>query len=144
MNKCLLSSDKMDWGTPVSFFDELNKEFKFTVDVCASGWNAKLDRFWGVDDDALVQDWSSDVCFMNPPYGRDIKHWIKKAYDESLKGATVVALIPSRTDTVYWHEFIQDIAEVRFIRGRLKFERPEGSGDPAPFPSAVIVWRGVR
>ena len=80
---------------------------------------------------------------MNPPYGRDIKYWIKKAYEESLRGALVVALIPSRTDTSYWHDYIQDKAEVRFIRGRLKFERPQGALSPAPFPSAVVIWRGV-
>ena len=142
MNKSLLSSDKMDWGTPKAFFDSLNEEFHFTVDVCASDWNKKLERFWSESDDALVQDWSGEVCFMNPPYGRDIKHWVKKAYDESLKGAVVVGLIPSRTDTSYWHDFIQGKAEVRFLRGRLKFERPEGAGDPAPFPSAVIIWKG--
>mgnify|MGYP006290043163 CR=1 FL=1 len=144
MNKSLLSSDKMDWATPQKFFDDLNEEFGFTVDVCASDWNAKIKRFWSVSDDSLSLSWRGEVCFMNPPYGRDIKHWVKKAYEESLKGAVVVGLIPSRTDTSYWHDYIQDKAEVRFIRGRLKFERPEGASDPAPFPSAIIIWRGIN
>jgi len=143
MNKSLLSSDKMDWATPKAFFDALNEEFNFTVDVCASEWNAKLERYWSEVDDSLSLSWVGEVCFMNPPYGRDIKHWVKKAYEESLKGAVVVGLIPSRTDTSYWHDYIQDKADVRFIRGRLKFERPEGACDPAPFPSAVIIW-GLR
>lgn len=135
------SSDKHDWGTPQEFFDMLNQEFGFTVDVCASEWNAKHERYWNVEQDALSLSWEGEVCFMNPPYGREIKHWIKKAYEESKRGAIVVGLIPSRTDTSYWHEYIEGIAEVRFIRGRLKFERPDGPIDPAPFPSCVVIWR---
>lgn len=144
MNPVLLKSEKMDWATPFAFFEKLDQEFNFSIDVCASSWNAKLDRYWSEEDDSLSLSWVGEVCFMNPPYGRDIKFWIKKAYEESLKGSTVVALIPSRTDTSYWHDFIQDKAEVRFIRGRIKFERPEGSSDPAPFPSAVVIWRGLK
>jgi phage N-6-adenine-methyltransferase len=143
MNKDLLfSSDKMDWGTPQDFFDKLHEEFIFDIDVCASDWNAKLLDYWTVADDALSLDWTGLRCFMNPPYGRELKVWIKKAYEESLKGALVVALIPARTDTSYFHDYIFGKAEVRFIRGMIKFERPEGAADAAPFPSAVVVWRG--
>lgn len=91
-----------------------------------------------VEDDGLIQDWSNDVVFMNPPYGRGIKHWIKKAYEEHMKGATVVCLIPARTDTTYWHDYIFGKAsDIRFLRGRLKFGDSKNS---APFPSAVIVY----
>lgn len=78
---------------------------------------------------------------MNPPYGRAIGAWIRKAYEESLRGATVVALIPARTDTAYFHDFIMGKAEVRFLRGRVRFERPDGARDAAPFPSCVVIWR---
>lgn len=80
---------------------------------------------------------------MNPPYGREIGKWVKKAHDEARKGAFVVGLIPARTDTAYWHDYIQGKAEVRFVRGRIKFERPDGARDAAPFPSAIIIWRPV-
>lgn len=88
-------------------------------------------------EDGLIQDWSNDVCWMNPPYGKDISLWLKKAYEESLKGAIVVALIPSRTDTRYWSDYCMNAAEIRFIRGRLKFGDSENS---APFPSAIVVF----
>ena len=142
MNEDLFfSSEKHDWATPQIVFNELNKEFKFTIDVCASDWNAKLKNFWNLQDNALSKDWSRHRCFMNPPYGREIKDWIKKAYQESQKGALIVALIPARTDTAYWHEYIQDKQEVRFVRGRIKFERPDGAKNSAPFPSAIVIFR---
>lgn len=140
----MLSSDKMDWATPQAFYDALDEEFCFTVDVCAEAWNAKHERFWTVQDDALSLSWDGEVCFMNPPYGREIGKWVAKAHQEAERGATVVALIPARTDTAYWHDHIQGKAEVRFVRGRIKFERPDGVRDPAPFPSAVIVWRSSK
>ena len=133
------SSKTNEWSTPQDFFDELDKEFNFTLDPCATDGNAKCDKYFTVDDDGLIQDWSNDIVFMNPPYGREIKHWIKKAYEESLNGATVVCLIPSRTDTTYWHDYIFGKAyDIRFVRGRLKFG---GSKNSAPFPSAVIIYK---
>ena len=133
------SSKTNEWSTPQDFFDELDKEFSFTLDPCATDGNAKCDKYFTVDDDGLIQDWSNDIVFMNPPYGREIKHWIKKAYEESLNGATVVCLIPSRTDTTYWHDYIFGKAyDIRFVRGRLKFG---GSKNSAPFPSAVIIYK---
>ena len=134
------SSKTNEWSTPQDFFDELDKEFNFTLDPCATSENAKCTKYFTVEDDGLKQDWSNDIVFMNPPYGRDIKYWIKKAYEESLNGATVVCLIPSRTDTAYWHNYIFGKADdIRFIKGRLKFG---GSKNPAPFPSAIIIYKG--
>ena len=134
------SSKTNEWSTPQDFFDELDKEFNFTLDPCATSENAKCTKYFTVEDDGLKQDWSNDVVFMNPPYGREIKYWVQKAYEESLKGATVVCLIPSRTDTKYWHDYIFGKADdIRFLKGRLKFG---GSKNPAPFPSAVVVYKG--
>ena len=134
------SSKTNEWSTPQAFFDELNKEFNFTLDPCATSENAKCTKYFTVEDDGLKQDWSKDTVFMNPPYGREIKRWIKKAYEESQKGATIVCLIPSRTDTAYWHNYIFGKADdIRFIKGRLKFG---GSKNPAPFPSAIIIYKG--
>ena len=134
------SSKTNEWSTPQDFFDELDKEFNFTLDPCATSENAKCNKYFTVEDDGLKQDWSNDVVFMNPPYGREIKYWVQKAYEESLKGATVVCLIPARTDTTYWHNYIFGKADdIRFIKGRLKFS---GSKNPAPFPSAIIIYKG--
>jgi len=134
------SSKTNEWSTPQDFFDELDKEFNFTLDPCATSENAKCTKYFTVEDDGLKQDWSNDVVFMNPPYGREIKYWVQKAYEESLKGATVVCLIPARTDTTYWHNYIFGKADdIRFIKGRLKFG---GSKNPAPFPSAIIIYKG--
>ena len=133
------SSKTNEWSTPQDFFDELDKEFNFTLDPCSTSENAKCAKYFTVEDDGLKQDWSNDVVFMNPPYGREIKHWIKKAYEEHIKGATVVCLIPSRTDTTYWHDYIFGKAsDIRFLKGRLKFGESKNS---APFPSAVIIYK---
>ena len=135
------SSKSNEWATPQKLFDELNEEFNFTLDPCATDENAKCNKHFTIEDDGLSKDWSKDVVFMNPPYGREIKKWIKKAYEESLNGATVVCLIPARTDTTYWHDFIFDKADdIRFLRGRLKFGNSKNS---APFPSAIVVYLGV-
>lgn len=134
------SSKANEWSTPQAFFDELNKEFNFTLDPCATSENAKCTKYFTVEDDGLKQDWSKDIVFMNPPYGREIKRWINKAYEESQKGATIVCLIPPRTDTSYWHNYIFGKADdIRFIKGCLKFG---GSKNPAPFPTAIIIYKG--
>ena len=140
MNKELMFSSKTDmWATPQEFYDKLNDEFNFTLDPCATEDNAKCDNFFTADDDGLKQDWSGNIVFYNPPYGRAIKDWVKKSYEESLKtNTTVVMLIPSRTDTIYFHEFIYGKAEIRFIKGRLKFGDAKNS---APFPSIVVIYR---
>ena len=140
MNKELMFSSKTDmWATPQEFYDKLNDEFNFTLDPCATEDNAKCDNFFTADDDGLKQDWSGNIVFCNPPYGRAIKDWVKKSYEASLKtNTTVVMLIPSRTDTIYFHEFIYGKAEIRFIKGRLKFGDAKNS---APFPSIVVIYR---
>ena len=135
------SSKSNEWATPQNLFDELNDEFNFTLDPCATDENAKCSKYFTIEDDGLSKDWSNEVVFMNLPYGREIKKWIKKAYEESLNGTTVVCLIPARTDTTYWHDFIFDKTDdIRFLRGRLKFGNSKNS---APFPSAIVVYQGV-
>lgn len=133
----LFSSATDEWETPQDLFDELNAEFSFTVDVCALPINAKCSRFFTPEQDGLIQEWSLETCWMNPPYGRQIGKWIRKAYEESQKGATVVCLLPARTDTAWWHDYCVK-GEIRFIRGRLKFG---GSKNSAPFPSAIVIFR---
>src|ERR1043165_5064373 len=123
------------WATPQDFFDRLNKRFGFTLDVCATPENAKCADYFTAEQDGLAQDWRG-VCWMNPPYGRAIGHWMRKAYESSLAGATVVCLVPARTDTRWWHDYAMR-GEVEFIKGRLKFGSAKAT---APFPSAVVVF----
>ena len=133
-------SSKTDlWATPQDFFDELNAEFHFTLDPCATPENAKCAKYFTAEDDGLKQDWQGHTVFCNPPYGRAIKDWVKKCHIEAQKtNTTVVMLIPARTDTAYFHDYIYHKArEVRFIRGRLKFGNATNS---APFPSMVVVF----
>lgn len=132
------SSKNQKWETPIEFFNELDKEFNFTLDPCCEIETAKCKKFFTPEENGLMQDWSKDIVFMNPPYGREQAKWIEKAYNESLNGATVVCLIPARTDTKVWHDIIFPNAEVRFIKGRLKFG---GSKNSAPFPSAVVIFK---
>lgn len=132
----------MTWETPQTFFDELNKKFNFVLDVCAVPNTAKCKEFYSPEEDGLKQPWGIDSvpgwCWMNPPYGREIVKWMKKAYEESLKGANVVCLVPSRTDTKWWHDYAMK-GEIRFIKGRLKFGNAKNS---APFPSALVIFYG--
>jgi site-specific DNA-methyltransferase (adenine-specific) len=126
-----------EWATPQFLFVALNAEFGFTLDACATQENAKCKKFYTKADDSLSQDWSGETVFMNPPYGREIGAWIKKAYEASLKGAVVVCLIPARTDTSWWHSYAMR-GEIRLLRGRLKFGHSDNS---APFPSAIVIFR---
>jgi len=130
------SSASPVWETPQWLFDLLDKEFGFTLDVCALPDNAKCERFFSPETDGLTQKWEG-VCWMNPPYGTTIKDWMGKAKQEALNGSTVVCLVPARPDTNWWWDNVIE-AEVRFIKGRLEFV---GSPSAAPFPSAVIVMR---
>ena len=132
----MFSSDDMTYETPQYLFNKLNKEFHFTIDVCALPKTAKCEDYYTPEIDGLKQDWKG-VCWMNPPYGRQIGIWLKKAYEESLKGAKIICLIPSRTDTKYWHEYCMKASEIRFIKGRLKFGEATNS---APFPSAIVIF----
>lgn len=133
-------SSKTDlWETPQSFYDELDKEFQFTLDPCATPENAKCEMFFTKEMNGLTQNWEGNSVFCNPPYGKEIGKWVKKAYEESKKiNTTVVMLIPARTDTAYFHDYIYHKAkEIRFVKGRLKFGQ---SKNAAPFPSMVVVF----
>jgi len=137
----MFSSKTGEWSTPQAFFEKLDWRFgPFTLDPCADADNTKCTRFFSEDDNGLTQDWGGCTSFVNPPYGRGIEKWIQKGYTESRKKDTrVVMLIPSRTDTKYWHNYVMKAEEVYFIKGRLKFGDSQNS---APFPSAVIVFDG--
>lgn len=133
----LFSSATDEWPTPLSVFLPLSREFQFTLDPCATHENAKCPRHFTRADNGLGQDWSQDVVFMNPPYGRAIGLWVEKAFRSAQQGAVVVCLLPARTDTRWWHGFVMR-GEVRLLRGRIKFE---GGKQGAPFPSAIVVFR---
>lgn len=129
----MFSSKKMDWATPQDFYDKLDSEFHFTLDPCADILRSrKMD---------LNSAGGGQTVFCNPPYGRAIKDWVKKSSEEVKKpNTTVVMLIPARTDTSYFHDYIyrKPNVEIRFIRGRLKFGDGKNS---APFPSMVVIFR---
>ena len=131
------SSKTVEWPTDQKVFDDLNAEFNFTLDPCCTKESAKCGRYFTKEDDGLSQSWDGHRVFMNPPYGREIGEWLKKAYISSQHGAVVVCLIPSRTDTKWWHDYVMK-GEIRFIKGRLKFG---GHKNSAPFPSAIVVFR---
>lgn len=129
------SSQTDNWATPQDFFDKLNAEFHFTLDPCADASNAKCPKFYTKEDDGLIKSWDNEIVFCNPPYGREISKWVKKASEA--RGGQVVMLIPARTDTKYFHEYIYNKAEIRFIKGRLKFG---GHQNSAPFPSMIVIF----
>jgi len=146
MDKILLSSKKMNWETPQKMFDKWNEEFHFTLDPCAEVSTAKCDKFYTIEDDGLTKDWSNEVVFCNPPYGKVISKWVEKCYNESLKGTTIVLLIPARTDTRYFHKFIYNKpnVEIRFIKGRLCFLLDGQRLNPAPFPSMLVIFNNKK
>lgn len=140
MNKdVLFSTGKTEWATPQDFFDKLNEEFHFDLDPCATDENHKCDTYFTQEQDGLKQDWDGYTVFCNPPYGRvDTGLWVKKCAKEASHCKAVVMLIPARTDTKWFHQYIYGKAkEIRFVKGRLKFG---GSKDAAPFPSMVVVF----
>jgi phage N-6-adenine-methyltransferase len=139
LNAALFSSETDDWATPMHLFRQLDYEFHFETDVCASPDNAKCEHFFTKEQDGLQQDWLG-TCWMNPPYGETINKWMQKAYESSQQGATVVCLVPARTDTAWWHDWAMK-GEIRFLRGRIKFG---GAKDAAPFPSALVIFRGRK
>lgn len=134
INKGLFTSNTDLWATPQDFFDKLDSEFHFDLDVCALQYNAKCDRFFTSDVDGLSQEWTG-TAWCNPPYGRQIGKWVKKAHDSD---CTVVMLLPARTDTAWFHDYIYGKAEVRFVRGWLKFGESKNN---APFPNMVVIYR---
>ena len=143
MNTALLSSKSMTWGTPPELFEKLDAEYHFVLDPAATKETAKCRLYYTPEDDGLHQSWNrGGAVFCNPPYGRQIGHWVKKAYEEAHKMAwPVVLLIPARTDTSYFHEYILGKAGIRFLRGRVRFLREDGSrGDAAPSPSMIVVY----
>ena len=138
MNNDLMFSSKTDlWATPQDFFDALDKEFRFETDVCALPENAKCAHYFTPVQDGLAQEWTG-VCWCNPPYGRKIGDWVKKVAESAKAGAVVVMLLPARTDTRWFHDYIYGQAEIRFVKGRLKFGDATAS---APFPNMVVVFR---
>jgi phage N-6-adenine-methyltransferase len=130
------SSKTDEWATPPAFFADMDREFHFTLDVCATADNAKCAKFYTFHDNGLLQVWAG-VVWCNPPYGAGIEKWVRKGYMAAQAGATVVMLVPARTDTRWFHEYCQH-GEVRFIKGRLKFG---GHANSAPFPSMVVIFR---
>lgn len=136
INTILYSSKTPEWGTPIKLFMELHREFNFTLDPASTAGNAKCEKFYTEKEDGLAQSWEGERVFLNPPYGRIVGKWIKKASESKAK--IVVALLPARTDTQWFHKYIYGKAEVRFLEGRIKFE---GGKHSAPFPSMVVIWR---
>lgn len=135
--KGMLSSATDLWPTPQEFFDKLNAEFNFNLDPCCTAENAKCDFFYDKESNGLKRSWKGFRVFMNPPYGREIKEWMRKAERES-RHSLVVCLVPARTDTFWWHEYAMKADDIRYVRGRLKFGNAKNS---APFPSAVVVFK---
>ena len=139
MNTAVMFSSATElWATPQDFFDQLDNEFRFNLDVCALPENTKCPAYYTPEMDGLSQPWYGR-CWCNPPYGRQVGRWVKKAAESAAEGATVVMLLPARTDTAWFHDYIYEKAEVRFVRGRLKFG---GCKNSAPFPSMIVVFRG--
>lgn len=140
INNALFTSNSDEWATPQDVFDKLNCEFHFDLDPCATVNNHKTDWYFTAEQDGLDQNWGGHKVFCNPPYS-EIDKWVEKAWRESRQDyTTVVLLIPARTDTRYFHNFIYNRAEIRFIKGRLKFGQSKNS---APFPSMVVIFRGA-
>jgi site-specific DNA-methyltransferase (adenine-specific) len=137
LTRGLFTSRTEEWETPAYVFTPLNLEFKFQVDVCATSENAKCKIYFDKSADGLKGEWSPFRCWMNPPYGRDISKWVKKAFNESQRGALVVCLIPSRTDTKWWHDWVMRASEIRFVSGRISFGSSKNS---APFPSCIAIY----
>lgn len=130
-----------EWRTPKWFFEDLDREFHFSLDACADHENHLCDRYFTIEDDGMKHSWEGETVFCNPPYSK-ISKWVEKCYREGTKDKTVVVmLIPSRTDTKYFHKYIYHRAEIRFIRGRLRFS---GSDSNAPFSSMIVIFRGAE
>ena len=137
MNTGLFTSKTPEWATPQAFFDELNKEFGFTLDPCSTHDNAKCAKHYTREEDGLSKSWGGEIVFCNPPYGRELPQWVEKCRAES-RHATIVMLIPARTDTRWFHEYIYHHAEIRFVKGRLKFNDGKTA---APFPSMIVIYK---
>jgi phage N-6-adenine-methyltransferase len=133
-----------EWATPPEIFDPLHVQFQFTLDACATPQNAKLPRFYTEADDGLSKDWSNERVFMNPPYGREVYAWTRKAREESKRGAFVVGLLPASTDLAWWHEDVVGHADVRYIRGRVRFLTGGPYRASGFFASVIVIWPPLR
>jgi phage N-6-adenine-methyltransferase len=131
------NAKSIEYETPDSIWMPLNEEFQFTLDVASTSENAKCSRHFTKNEDGLKQSWAGEICWMNPPYGRVMQKWVRKAHSEWKNGSTVVALIPARTNTGWWHDCIQDIATVRFIRGEVAFK---GFDRGLWMPMCIVIW----
>jgi len=139
MNSGLFSTGTVDWETPWHLFNRLNQIYNFNLDACATATNAKVSCYYTPEMDALTLPWIGSI-WMNPPYGREIYKWVRKAYTESCRPDTiVVCLLPSRTDTYWWHDYVMKAKKIYLVKGRLKFGNSENS---APFPSCIAVFSG--
>ena len=135
-------SNRMDWETPTDLFAKLDNEFHFTLDAASSETNHKCQKYYTIEDNAFDHEWTGETAFYNPPYGRTIADWARKSSKEaSRENTTVVMLLPACTDTRRSHDYILNRAEIRFLKGRLKFETDGVPGGPAPFPSMIVVMR---
>jgi phage N-6-adenine-methyltransferase len=128
------------WETPPEVFEPLHAEFKFTLDPCATTETAKCARYYTEAEDGLSKDWSGERVYMNPPYGREIYAWTRKARDEAQRGALVVGLLPASCDLAWWHEDVIGHAEVRFMRGRVQFLTDRQSRAHGFFASVIVIW----
>lgn len=139
INQGMMTSKRDDWETPAALFDQLNRVWRFDLDPCSTDANAKCARHFTAEQDGLAQAWSGRV-FVNPPYGREIGKWVAKCDSEERNCEAIVALLPARTDTRWFHEHVLGRAVVFFMRGRVRFETGGVAQGPAPFPSMVAIW----
>lgn len=141
LNESLYSSKSENWETPQALFDDLNNKFNFEWDLCASPDNAKCINFYSKDNDGLKQIWDK-TSYMNPPYGRGIDQWVKKAYEQSNKHKnTIVCLLPVRSDTKWWHNYVMKSSIIFLLDKRLSFQKT-GANNKAPFPACIVVFNG--
>ncbi len=147
----MFSSKSDEWETPQNLFDKLDSVYHFTLDPCATDYNHKCNKYYTLETNGLDKDWNGETVFVNPPYGKSIGKWVEKCYQEHLKGTVIVMLIPSRTDTRWFHKYIykQPNVSIEFLKGRLKFVnrlfpswREDGNFkiSPAPFPSMIVIF----
>lgn len=145
-DKNKFDSVKSDWSTNWEFFNPINDEFKFTIDVAADSRNKKVERFFSIEDDGLKQDWTNEIVWCNPPYGRDVPKWLLKGKENAEKNNTIsVFLIPARTNTKWFHEICLKADEIRFVKGRPKFYNYANEDFEAlfglPVPLCLVIFR---
>ena len=137
LNKSLFTSNKDEYATPTDLFNELDKKYHFTLDPCATSENAKCKKYYTIKENGLLKSWKGEIVFCNPPYSK-IKLWVEKCFLEfKNNNATIVLLIPARTDTQYFHNYILNQAKIIFLKGRLHFNNSKNS---APFPSILCIY----